>query len=519
MDFVDQIERGIRARYFVMAVETTEEGRAISLIQKACEKMNPAQPVICWDVADGFRWISEKPENADFALDQKDPDLALRSIEAKEEKYVFILKDFHEFWDQPKTKRKLRNMSQTMKPTGKTIIILNPSKKLPDELKEDIGIVELALPREQELNDILANLEERHGQSYKVELTEPQRKRFLQAALGLTSVQAMRVFRRAAVQTGKVEEKHIKLITEEKRAMIRQSEALEFFPVSETVDDIGGLDCLKEWLQLRREAFGEKAQKFGLPAPKGIALIGIPGTGKSLTAKAIGSIWRLPVLRLDVGALFGGLVGESEERTRKALSVASTISPCILWIDEIEKAFGQGDLDGGTSSRVFGSILTWMQEKTAPVFVVATANNVAGLRPELLRKGRFDEIFFLDLPSSDERQEIFHVLLNKYKRPPNSFDLESLAKESNQFVGAEIEEAIRAALYKAFSEEAQLLKTEHIVSSLRSMIPLAVSQKEEIARLRKWLSEGRAISASYKEKKDAIKKAIEVEDLIDIIER
>lgn len=515
--FVDQIERGIRARYFVVCVETAEESRAISLIQKACARLK--QPVLVWDVAEGFKWSGEKPEGADFALDQKDPDIALRSIRDKDGKFVFILKDFHEFWDEPKTKRMLRNLSQAMEPTGKSIIILNPNKKLPDELKEDVGIIELPLPREAELNEILNNLQEKHGETYKVELNEGQRKKFLQAALGLTSVQAMRVFRKAAVQTGRVEEQHIKLITEEKRSMIRQSEALEFFPVSETVDDIGGLDCLKEWLRLRKEAFGERAQQFGLPAPKGVALIGIPGTGKSLTAKAIGSIWRLPVLRMDVGALFGGLVGESEERTRKALSVATTISPCILWIDEIEKAFGDGDLDGGTSSRVFGSILTWMQEKRAPVFVVATANNISKLRPELLRKGRFDEIFFLDLPSFAERREIFHVLLNKYKRPPQGFALDKLAKASDQFVGAEIEEAIRAALYKAFAEKEQILKEDHIVDALESMIPLAVSQKEEITRLRSWLHDGRAISASYKEKHEAIKKAVEVRDLLDIIEK
>jgi SpoVK/Ycf46/Vps4 family AAA+-type ATPase len=244
-----------------------------------------------------------------------------------------------------------------------------------------------------------------------------------------------------------------------------------------------------------------------LPAPKGLALIGIPGTGKSLTAKAIGSIWRLPLLRLDTGSLFGGFVGESEERTRRALEVANTIAPCILWIDEIEKAFAGGDRDGGTSARVFGTILTWMQEKVSPVFVVATANNISALPPELLRKGRFDEVFFLDLPSPEERKEIFSVLLAKYKRPPIHFDLDVLAKASEYFVGAEIEAAIIDALYVGHSENARLIKTDDIVKSLKRLIPLADSQKMAITELKRWLHEGRAISASYPSKEEALRRA------------
>lgn len=528
VDFVESIEYGLRGRHYVQVVETTEEGRALSLIKKAAERVKLR--VISWDIADGFKWLDNSADNLKdqkgqaLSLNPSNPNAisaesCLSTIDNCGDRIIFVLKDFHEFWENAKIKRKLRNLSQLLKPADKSIIIINPSRKIPDELRDDVSIIDLPLPREQELDEILRTFEEKQKTNVTINLNEAQRKRFLQAGLGLTSVQAQRAYRRAAVRTGKIDESHIKLITEEKRAMIRQSEALEFFPVSETFEDIGGLEYLKEWLLLRKEAFSESAKKFGLPSPKGIALIGIPGTGKSLTAKAIGSIWRLPVLRLDVGALFGGLVGESEERTRKALAVANTISPCILWIDEIEKAFGQGDLDGGTSARVFASILTWMQEKTAPVFVVATANNISSLRPELLRKGRFDEIFFLDLPSESERREIFSVLLKKNNRPAKEFDLELLARESHSFVGAEIEQAINDALYEAFCDKHQLLKTDHIIKSLKKLIPLSVSQKEEIGRLREWLNDGRAVSASFKGKKEAQDNAVEVDELISVIGR
>src|SRR5207302_10170443 len=204
--------------------------------------------------------------------------------------------------------------------------------------------------------------------------------------------------------------------------LIRESEALEFYPVTETADDVGGLLVLKQWVRLRERAFTQEAGNYGLPAPKGIALIGIPGTGKSLTAKMIGGLWRLPLLRLQVGLRFGSLVGESEERARRATRLAETVAPCIVWIDEMEKALAHGGQDAGTSTRVFGSILTWMQEKKSPVFVVATANDISTLPPELLRKGRFDEIFFLDLPTLEERREIFAVHLRKRNRLPQDFD-------------------------------------------------------------------------------------------------
>lgn len=521
-----EIEKMVRANYNVVVMLTSEEGRAISIVNRVCEtkldkdprdkKQGRGRTLATWDLADGFKQISPQTEDNVFQAEgitpKADPVNALSVIDKFEGSAVFILKDFHEFWEQPIVKRKLRNLAQKLEPRGKCIIITNPGKRLPDELKDDVGVIDLPMPREEELNEILENLSQ--TVDIKVDLDEEQKQRFLRAALGLTSQHAKRVLTKAAVVSkGRINESHIKLITEEKRQVIRQSEALEFFPVSETMDDIGGLEQLKEWLQIRQGAFSEEARNFQLPPPKGLALIGIPGTGKSLTAKAIGAAWRLPLLKMDTGALFGGIVGESEERTRRALSVAETVAPCILWIDELDKAFAQGGLDGGTSARVFGSILTWMQDKTAPVFVVATANNIASLPPELLRKGRFDEVFFLDLPTEEERKQIFAVQLQKVKRPVHAYNIEILARQSEFFVGAEIENAILDAMYLAFYDGQRPMVTEDIVRSLKKLIPLAESQKEQVGKLRDWLREGRAISASFPNKKQALQKALHIEKL------
>jgi SpoVK/Ycf46/Vps4 family AAA+-type ATPase len=283
----------------------------------------------------------------------------------------------------------------------------------------------------------------------------------------------------------------------QKKQVIRQSEALEFYDTTETVDNVGGLDVLKSWLRAREAAFSKEAAKYRLPPPKGIVLLGIPGTGKSLTAKMVSGLWRMPLLRLDVGAIFGMYVGQSEERLRKATQLAETVAPCVLWIDELEKAFGsQSGIDGGTSTRVFGSLLSWMQDKKAPVFIVATANDVSKLPPELLRRGRFDEIFFLDLPNVMEREEILKVHLKKVGRNPRDFDVRAVAEKCEDFVGAEIEQIVAKAMYRAFSDGVREFTTDDLQAGRAELIPLAKSQRERIDGLRDWLREGRALSAS-----------------------
>lgn len=505
MNFEDQLDVYLRARFPLVVLITTEEERALNTIKTLCERTQ--RSLLGWDSADGFIWLTQNSANPPSA---KDPLTALEQID----KYatpntVFVLKDFHDAWNNPAIKRKLRSVSQHLKFTRKYIFITTPVSKLPDELRDETVLIEYPLPSVTELEEVLKKLVQTPG--VKNKLTPLGQEKMLQATLGLTASQAQRVFAKAIVTDGVLDDRDIDLVTEEKKQIIRESEALEFFSVTETPDDVGGLGVLKEWLRLRERAFTQDARQYGLPAPKGIALIGIPGTGKSLTAKMIGGLWRIPLLRLDVGALFGSLVGESEERARRALRLAETVAPCILWIDEMEKALAHGGLDSGTSTRVFGTILTWMQEKSAPVFVVATANDIASLPPELLRKGRFDEIFFLDLPSEEERKEIFSVHLRKRRRIPQDYALDQLSKASEGYVGSEIEQAIIDAMYLGFNDGQREFTTQDILTAIQRQVPLSVSQRETIEMLRNWLREGRAQSASYSEIEEAANRFVQIQ--------
>ncbi len=503
MKFHDELDIYLRARFTLIVLVTPEEERALQIVRQVCE--DTQRKCLTWDIADGFQWLTTSGGALPIA---RDPLTALEQIDKADGNVLYVLKDFHDAWGNPQIKRKLRSVAQRLKFSKKSILVTSPMGKIPEELKDETVVVEFPSPTTVELETVLQSLTQTSG--VKVNLTPLGREKLVQAALGLTASQAQRVFAKAIVTDGTIDDRDIDLVTEEKKQIIRESEALEFFAVTETPNDVGGLGILKDWLRLRERAFSQEARNYGLPAPKGIALIGIPGTGKSLTAKMIGGLWRLPLLRLDVGSLFGSLVGESEERARRALQLAETVAPCIVWIDEIEKALAHGGLDSGTSTRVFGTILTWMQEKTAPCFVVATANDLASLPPELLRKGRFDEIFFLDLPTLEERKEIFAVHLRKRQRIPQDFDLPELARNSEGYVGAEIEQAIIDAMYVGFNEGREFTNQD-VVNALNRQVPLSVSQRETIESLRNWLREGRAQSASFQETQEAEQQFVQLQ--------
>ena len=503
MNLEDQLDIYLRARFTLIVLITPEEDRALQTIKSVCERTQ--RRALTWDTADGFSSLTPTTGALPAA---RDPLTALEQVEKMEGYSLFILKDFHDAWGNPQIKRKLRSVCQKLKFTKKSILVTTCSTNIPEELKDEAVLVNFPLPGTEELEDVLVNLTRTPG--VRVNLTPLGHEKLVQAALGLTSSQAQRVFARAIVTDGVLDDRDIDLVTDEKKQIIRESEALEFYAVSESPDDVGGPGVLKEWLRLRERAFTQEARAYGLPAPKGIALIGIPGTGKSLTAKMIGGLWRLPLLRLDVGALFGSLVGESEERTRRALQVAETVAPCVVWIDEVEKALAHGGLDSGTSTRVFGTILTWMQEKTSPCFVVATANDIASLPPELLRKGRFDEIFFLDLPTQAERKEIFTVHLRKRNRIPADYDLDQLAAATGGYVGAEIEQAIIDAMYLGFNENREF-STADILAAIKRQVPLSISQRETIEALRSWLREGRAQSASFQGAEEAANQFVPIQ--------
>lgn len=487
MSFERELDVHLRARVTLIVAVTSEEERLLQSVRTVCERLG--RPCVSWDAGDNFQSLA-----GDGAVPAaKDPLAALEQIDKADGDTVFVLKDFHEAWGQAPTKRKLRNLAQRLRFTKKSIVVTTPTRKIPDELRDEAVVLELPPPSAAELEAVLAKLLKAPG--VRVNLTPLGREKVVQAALGLTAAQAHRVFAKAIVGDGVLDDRDIDLVTREKQQVIRESRALEFYPAALTPNDVGGLDALKDWLRLRERAFTREARAYGLPFPKGIALIGIPGTGKSLTAKMISGLWRLPLLRLDVGSVFGSLMGESEERIRRALELASTVAPSIVWIDEMEKALSHGDLDSGTSTRVFGTILTWMQEKTAPCFVVATANDISSLPPELLRKGRFDEIFFLDLPTRREREAIFAVHLAKRNRLPADYDIARLADESDGYVGSEIEQAVIDAMYVGFNAGREFT-TEDVSACLKRQIPLSVSQRETVESLRAWLHEGRAQSAS-----------------------
>jgi SpoVK/Ycf46/Vps4 family AAA+-type ATPase len=447
-----------------------------------------------------FQWTITQgmvlnPSNRDQAT--RDAIAALDFVMDSREQAVFLFKDLHPFLNDVAVVRRLRDLTFALKTSYKTLIMLSPVLKLPQELEKEITVVDYGLPSLEELGHLLDAIvaSVKNNPRVKTDTTTEEREQILKAALGLTAMEAENVFAKSLV------EKHsfdVNVILSEKEQIIRKSAILEYYRSSDAFADVGGLDLLKEWMSKRTVAFSEKARAFGLPAPKGILLLGVQGCGKSLSAKAIASLWKLPLLRMDVGKIFGGIVGQSEENIRKAIRIAESTAPNILWIDELEKGFSgtqsSGISDGGTTARVFATFIAWLQDKTVPCFVVATANDVSALPPELLRKGRFDEIFFVDLPDENDRKEVFGIHLKKRQRDPSKYDLTAMAKAAQGYSGAEVEQAVISALYDAFDLNRDVT-TEDILEVVKHSIPLSMTMREKIDTLRRW-SETRARPAS-----------------------
>jgi len=476
-----ELETLIRARYPIIYIVSWEEQR----VEEALRKMSTerGKKIFFWTVTQG---MVQNPAHRDNAT--RDPIAALDAVIDSREQALFVLKDYHAFISDVTVTRRLRDLTSALKTSYKTLVILAPVLKLPSELEKEIAVVDYGLPDHDDLDVILEKVMQAIKDNPQIDsnLGELERDQVLKAAQGLTANEAENVFAKSLIEKHKFD---VDVILGEKEQIIRKSGILEYYPFSEELKDVGGLDLLKDWMEKRTVAFTEKARDFGLPSPRGVLLLGVQGCGKSLSAKAIGSLWRLPLLRLDVGRIFGGIVGQSEENMRKAIRVAESVAPCILWVDELEKGFSgtqsSGQSDGGTTSRVFGTFLTWMQDKKAPAFVVATSNDVTSLPPELLRKGRFDEIFFIDLPAQEERMQIFKIHLKKRKRDPVNFDLDRLASVTPGFSGAEIEAVVVDALYDAFDDTKELT-TESIVKAAAQTVPLSMTMRERIEDLREW---------------------------------
>lgn len=507
---IKELEVLIRARYPILYIVSWEEQRIEELLIDIASRRE--KKVLSWSASRGLT-SSAKALESTRAGDEasKDPLTALDQVMEYVEPAIFIFKDFHPYMQEPGVVRKLRDLAFHLKNSYKTLVLIAPVLKIPVELEKDITVVDFDLPALKDLGKLLDQiiLQVKDESRIKIDLDEDTREQILKAALGLTLNEAENVFARAIVLNGKLDVQDIPVILSEKQQTIRKTGLLEYYSAQEQFSDVGGMDILKDWLHKRSIAFSEKAREFGLPQPKGILLIGVQGCGKSLCAKAVSSLWRLPLLRLDMGKVFSSLVGSSEENARKAIKIAESVAPAILWIDEIEKAFAgtqsSAFSDAGTTARVFGGFITWLQEKQSPVFVIATANNIELLPPELLRKGRFDEIFFVNLPSLEEREEIFAIHLSKRNRDPKKFDLKELAKEAEGFSGSEIEQAVISALYDAF-EAQETLSTKHIMKSIQQTVPLSKTMKENIDGLRKWAATRARMASSVDAKTLAIGK-------------
>jgi SpoVK/Ycf46/Vps4 family AAA+-type ATPase len=492
MKFNDELALFLKARYPIIYINTVEEDRVEYVIRKNI-KTNLNRSIYSWDFVDGY---TNNPNNEGFA--KRNPLQALELVERlnAETPALFLLKDFNRFLTDLSISRKLRNISRILKLQPKTIVIIGSDLTIPKELQDLITVLQFELPLEEEINQELNRLVSSLNIKVEPQLFET----LTRACQGLSLERIRRVLSKIIASYKTIDDNSVAILLSEKKQIISQTEILEYSSVEEKIDNLGGLDNLKDWLKKRKTAFGVKAANYGLPTPRGLLLIGIQGTGKSLTAKAIANDWQLPLLKLDVGKLFAGIVGESESRLRQMINVAETIAPCILWIDEIDKAFSNTDSkgDSGTSNRVLGTFTTWLSEKTRPVFVIATANNIDLLPIEIIRKGRFDEIFFLGLPKEEEREEIFKIHVREF-RPNNwkSFDYPSLAQSSEDFSGAEIRQTIIEGMYHAFYEKREFT-TEDICMAIRELIPLAQLESDQMVRLQNWASSGRIRSASSK---------------------
>lgn len=489
----DTLELLIRAKYPILYIVSSEERRIEELLRVVANRRH--KRLFSWTITDGLADIATaRPVLVDGGA--REPMHVLDSIAGSKEASIFILKDFHPYLDTTRSQienavvvRKLRDIVNHIKESPKTLVILSPVLVYPLELEKDITVLDYSLPSADELSaalDRVLRSAQSQDNSLKLTLDDDQRDEIIRATQGLTCTEAENVFAKSLVMHRSLD---IDILIAEKQHLIQKSKVMEFFAAAENFEDVGGMSELKDWLRKRSVAFTERARRFGLPEPRGLLLLGVSGCGKSLIAKAIANQWHVPLLRLDMGRVFGELVGASEHNIRQALRLAENVSPAVLWLDEIDKGLSgsasSGRSDAGTAARVFGTFLTWMQEKTRPVFTVATANDIQALPPETLRKGRFDETFFVDLPTHAERSEIWSIHIAKRDRDPRQFDVQRLAEVSSGFSGAEIEQVIISALYDAFDEE-QDLTMVHLQRNVEKMVPLSQTMRAQVEGLRHW---------------------------------
>lgn len=496
----------VHAGYPLLWVQSHEEYRVLLNFVNELNNLEDDYSIFTWDRIDKIKEYKFDKEltssNVDADIPLEDPLVALTWAEKEmPENSVLLLKDFHNYVKKDMVNRKIRNLIPLFKATHKILALISYTVDIPHELEKEITVIKFDLPNADELRDVLKGSYESALES-NIPIKYPKDDTsIIEAALGMTYLEAENAFSLSLVEENKFD---VSLINREKASIVKKTGLLEVIPVHENIQDIGGLDKLKSWLTARSNCFTSKAKEFGIKPPKGMLISGIPGTGKSLTAKVTANILKRPLLRLDMGKVFGSYVGESESNIRRCLDIAEAVAPSCLWLDEIEKSFS-GLKDGGnnaheTTKRVLSTFLTWMQEKTADVFIVATANSVSAIPPEMLRGGRFDKLFWVDLPNTAQRKEIIEIHLKKVKRKPESFNMIELIKASKNFTGAEIEVWIAEGLVTAFEKGLKDINTDVLIKTSKEIVPIAQLMSDDIEKSRKWASErGVTEASSYKE--------------------
>lgn len=507
----------IKARYAVLVIESFEEERVLRELQCIAQSIN--HELYIWNSTDGVTYSNGSSASQEKTLDFT---AALKFCEnrAKEQgsRNIFVFCDADGYLNSKApaaNRRRLRDFAINIRRKGyvSNCIIIAPTFEITTDLQKEITLLDFPLPSREEVKEIISSFLNNYKgmQGVTIDVNNDLLEKFVDASVGLTKLEIDNSFARALVSNRRIDASDLKGILSEKKQIIRKTGILEYIDSQLNLNDVGGLQTLKKWLELRSHCFGDEALKFGVKPPKGVLLTGIPGCGKSLTAKCVATAWNMPLLRLDMGKIFQGIVGSSESNMRLALKTAEAISPSILWIDEIEKGLSGasgGGGDGGTSTRVFGNLLTWMQEKTAPVFVFATANNINGLPPELLRKGRFDEIFFVDFPTAEERKKILSIHISKLGRDVSKFDLDKLASLSGEqtfgkdvvLAGAELEAWVADSLIQSFSrkidgDSSADLSMKDFETTIKRVVPMGQMRKDEFTKIRSWANEN-AVSAS-----------------------
>jgi SpoVK/Ycf46/Vps4 family AAA+-type ATPase len=487
--FSDQARRLIAARQTLVFVQTYEEQRVERLLGRlAREAYSKPVPLYTWSVTEGLR------ANGEVVPDTEEPAAALEAVMAFPRAALFLFRDLHNYLDDPLTVRRLRDVHRACEETYKSVFVTGPELQVPLECRKEFAVLDLPLPTVKEIDRLFSEVCAQFP-DLEVALGD-QREDVLRGTLGLTEDEARYAFAKLLLGTRRVGPEIIDKLYEEKRHIVRKEGILEYVPPRVRIDEIGGLRVLKEWLRKRKRFFSNEAEEFGLDPPKGLLVTGISGCGKSMAVQAISAYWMMPMLRLDMNRVYGAVAGTPERSLEVAIRTAEAVSPCVLWIDEIETALvGTKGGDGmGLATRIFSSFLTWMQEKEQIVFVAATANEIDKLPPELLRKGRFDEIFFVDLPKEHDRCEIFAVHLARRNKNPDDYDLVSLAKSTPGFNGAEIEQIVLSAMYTAFDEGREPTMND-LYRSLGRMVPLSTTMSERIKEIKRW-ADTRAVKAN-----------------------